>query len=154
RRVSLKVEQLERDRVDQFAVVREALGRVEQTTTRVGHEAASLASSLRVSSVRGAWGEVQLRRVLEGAGLLARCDFDEQAKGVTPAGRDVRPDVVVHLPGEKHLVVDAKAPMSHWLQAQAEEVDPDERLRFLEGHAAALRSHVAALAGKSYWSAF
>lgn len=154
RRVSRKVEQLERDRVDQFAVVREALGRVEQTTTRVGHEAASLASSLRVSSVRGAWGEVQLRRVLEVSGLMARCDFDEQAKGVTPSGRDVRPDVVVHLPGEKHLVVDAKAPMSHWLQAQAEDVDPDERRRLLEGHAAALRSHVATLAGKSYWSAF
>lgn len=154
RRVSRKVEELERDRVDQFASVREALGRVEQTTTRVGHEASSLASSLRVSSVRGAWGEVQLRRVLEVSGMLARSDFDEQAKGVTAAGRDVRPDVVVHLPGGKHLVVDAKAPMSHWLQAQAEDIDPGERERLLEGHAASLRAHVDALAGKAYWTAF
>ena len=154
RRVSRKVEELERDRVDQFASVREALGRVEQTTTRVGHEASSLASSLRVSSVRGAWGEVQLRRVLEVSGMLARSDFDEQAKGVTSAGRDVRPDVVVRLPGGKHLVVDAKAPMSHWLQAQAEDIDPGERERLLEGHAASLRAHVDTLAGKGYWTAF
>lgn len=154
RRVSRKVEQLERDRVDQFATVRDALGRVEQTTTRVGHEAASLASSLRISSVRGAWGEVQLRRVLEVSGLMARCDFEEQAKGVTPDGRDVRPDVVVHLPGEKHLVIDAKAPMSQWLQAQAEDIEPEERARLMEGHSAALRSHVATLAGKVYWTAF
>ena len=154
RRVSAKVEQLERDRIDQFASVRDALGRVEETSTRVGHEASSLASSLRVSSVRGAWGEVQLRRVLEVSGMLARCDFDEQAKGVTSADREVRPDVVVHLPGSKHLVVDAKAPMSHWLQAQAEDIDPSDRERLLEGHAAALRAHVDTLAGKAYWTAF
>lgn len=154
RRVSLQVEQLERDRMSQFASVRDALGRVEDTTTRVGREASSLASSLRVSSVRGAWGEVQLRRVLEVSGMLAHCDFEEQAKGATPGGREVRPDVVVHLPGEKHLVVDAKAPMSHWLQAQAEEIDPAEQDRLLEAHAASLRSHVASLSGKAYWSAF
>lgn len=154
RRVSRKVEELERDRVEQFASVRDALGRVEQTTTRVGHEASSLASSLRVSSVRGAWGEVQLRRVLEVSGMLARSDFDEQAKGVTAAGREVRPDVVVHLPGGKHLVIDAKAPMSHWLQAQARDLDPDEQAVLLRGHAASLRAHVDALAGKAYWSAF
>src|SRR5699024_10082615 len=154
RRVSQKVEDLERERIDQFATVREALGRVEHTTTRVGREASSLASSLRVSSVRGAWGEVQLRRVLEVSGMLARCDFEEQATGVTTDDRQVRPDVVVHLPGGKHLVIDAKAPMSHWLQAQADDVDADERARLLEGHAASVRSHVATLADKGYWTAF
>lgn len=153
-RVSRKVDELERDRVDQFASVREALGRVEQTTTRVGHEASSLASSLRISSVRGAWGEVQLRRVLEVSGMLARTDFEEQAQGVARDDRAVRPDVVVHLPGGKHLVIDAKAPMSHWLQAQADDIDPGERDRLLEGHAAALRAHVDTLAGKAYWTAF
>ncbi len=154
RRVSSKVEQLERDRVSQFASVRDALGRVEDSTQRVGREASSLASSLRVSSVRGAWGEVQLRRVLEVSGMLARSDFDEQARGATSAGREVRPDVVVHLPGGKHLVVDAKAPMSHWLQAQAEDIDPGEHDRLLEAHAASLRAHVSTLASKAYWSAF
>lgn len=154
RRVSAKVEQLERDRVSQYASVRDALGRVEDSTTRVGREASSLASSLRISSVRGAWGEVQLRRVLEVSGMLARCDFDEQARGEASTGRDVRPDVVVHLPGGKHLVIDAKAPMSHWLQAQAEEIDPSEHDRLLEAHAASLRSHATTLAGKAYWTAF
>ncbi|WP_068400788.1 DNA recombination protein RmuC [Kribbia dieselivorans] len=154
RRVSVTVEQLERDRVAQFASVSDALVRVEDTASRVGREASSLASSLRVSSVRGAWGEVQLRRVLEVSGMLARCDFDVQARGANAAERAVRPDVVVHLPGGKHLVIDAKAPMSYWLQAQAEDIDPAEHDRLLEAHAASLRSHVETLAGKAYWTAF
>ncbi len=154
RRVTKKVEELERERIDQFATVRDALGRVEKSTTQVGREASSLASSLRVSSVRGAWGEVQLRRVLEISGMLARCDFDEQAHGVTSDEHRVRPDVVVRLPGEKHLVIDAKAPMSDWLGAQAEDIDPDEHDRLMRGHAAALRAHITTLADKAYWSAF
>ena len=154
RRVATQVETLERDRVDQFATVREVLGRVETSTRRVSDEASSLASSLRVSSVRGAWGETQLRRVLEVSGMLARCDFDEQARGTTPDGSAVRPDVVVRLPGGKHLVVDAKAPMSDWLAAQGEGVDPAEHERLLRRHVAALRGHVRVLSGKQYWSAF
>lgn len=154
RRVAAQVETLERDRVDQFATVREVLGRVETSTQRVSDEASSLASSLRVSSVRGAWGETQLRRVLEVSGMLARCDFEEQARGTTPDGASVRPDVVVHLPGGKHLVVDAKAPMSDWLAAQGEGVDPAEHERLLRRHVAALRAHVRVLASKQYWSAF
>lgn len=154
RRVSVTVEQLERDRVAQFASVSDALVRVEDTASRVGREASSLASSLRVSSVRGAWGEVQLRRVLEVSGMLSRCDFDEQARGSNAVQREVRPDVVVHLPGGKHLVIDAKAPMSYWLQAQSEDIDPAEHDRLIEAHAASLRSHIETLAGKAYWTAF
>ena len=154
RRVESQVQTLERDRVDQFATVRDALGRVEESTSVVGREAASLASSLRVSSVRGAWGEVQLRRVLEVAGLMARCDFDDQVSAVTREGVSVRPDVVVALPGAKVLVIDAKAPMSDWLAAQAEGLDPAERSVLLERHASALRRHVQTLESKEYWTAF
>lgn len=154
RRVESQVQTLERDRVDQFATVRDALGRVEESTSVVGREAASLASSLRVSSVRGAWGEVQLRRVLEVAGLMARCDFDDQVSAVTREGVSVRPDVVVALPGAKVLVIDAKAPMSDWLAAQAEGLDPAERSVLLERHASALRRHIQTLESKEYWTAF
>lgn len=154
RRVAAQVDTLERDRVDQFSAVREALTRVESSTRRVSDEAGSLASSLRVSSVRGTWGETQLRRVLESAGMLARCDFEEQARGTTAEGEGVRPDVVVHLPGGKHLVIDAKAPMSDWLQAQAEGVSAEEHQRLLGRHSTALRGHVRTLAAKEYWSAF
>lgn len=153
-RVEAQVQTLERDRVDQFATVRDALGRVEETTAAVGQEAASLASSLRVSSVRGAWGEVQLRRVLEVTGLMARCDFDDQVSAVTREGVSVRPDVVVTLPGEKVLVIDAKAPMSDWLAAQAQDLDPVEQSAALDRHAAALRRHVQTLESKEYWTAF
>ena len=104
--------------------------------------------------MRGAWGEVQLRRVLEASGMLPRCDFDEQVTAVSAHGRGVRPDVVVRLPGGKVLVVDAKAPMIAFLDAQAEDLPDDERAALLAEHAAGLGRHVSALAAKEYWSAF
>ena len=96
--------------------------RVEGETQHLGRQTASLAGSLRSSTVRGAWGEVQLRRVLEASGMLPRCDFDEQVTAVSAHDRGVRPDVVVRLPGGKVLVIDAKAPMNAFLDAQAEDL--------------------------------
>ncbi|WP_101394832.1 DNA recombination protein RmuC [Phycicoccus duodecadis] len=153
-RVEQHVGVLERDRVEQFGSLRSLLGRVEAETQGLGRATASLAGSLRSSSVRGAWGEVQLRRVLEASGMLARCDFDEQVGAVSTHERAVRPDVVVRLPGAKVLVVDAKAPMTHFLDAQADGLGDDERAALLRRHADALEGHVTALAAKEYWSAF
>ncbi|MBM6400036.1 DNA recombination protein RmuC [Phycicoccus sonneratiae] len=153
-RVEQHVGVLERDRVEQFGSLRSLLGRVEAETQGLGRATSSLAGSLRSSSVRGAWGEVQLRRVLEASGMLARCDFDEQVSGVSAHERRVRPDVVVRLPGGKSLVVDAKAPMTHFLDAQADDLPDDERAALLRRHADGLASHVTALSGKEYWSAF
>lgn len=154
RRVTAQVETLERDRVHQFAGVRDALVRLEESTATVGRETQSLAGSLRVSSVRGRWGETQLRRVLEVSGMLPRCDFEEQARGTSAAGEGVQPDVLVRLPGDKQLVIDAKAPMSEWLSAQGEDVTDEQRSAALRRHAADLRRHVKALAAKEYWTAF
>ncbi len=153
-RVESHVGTLERDRVDQFATLRSVVGRVEEETARLGRETRSLAGSLNSSSVRGAWGEVQLRRVLEHAGLLARCDFDEQVRAVSGHEAQVRPDVVVALPGGKVLVVDAKAPMTAFLRAQADALEDTERDRLLREHASALGGHVRSLAAKEYWTAF
>ena len=153
-RVERQVAVLERDRVDQFSAVRSALLRVEDETSALGRHTASLAGSLNASSVRGAWGEVQLRRVLEHAGMLSRCDFEEQVAATSQHGRAVRPDVVVRLPGGRVLVVDAKAPMTAFLQAQGEDVEASERSALLADHARALTGHVDALAAKDYWSAF
>ena len=153
-RVERQVGTLERDRVEQFGSLRTLLSRVESETEALGSATRSLAGSMRSSTVRGAWGEVQLRRVLESAGMLPRCDFDEQVAAVSHHDRSVRPDVVVRLPGGKMLVVDAKAPMTAFLDAQAESLAEDERARLLGEHAGALRRHVAALAAKDYWSAF
>lgn len=152
-RVERQVGTLERERTEQFAALGERLGTVTQSTDALRSQTAALAGSLSASSARGLWGEMQLRRILEHAGLLSRCDFEEQVRGVNDIGASVRPDVVVHLPGEKSLVVDAKVPLSAYLAAQADGLDPDERTRLLREHAAALRGHVDALAAKRYWSA-
>jgi DNA recombination protein RmuC len=153
-RVERQVGALERDRVEQFGELGERLTAVNRSTESLRSETASLASALSASSVRGAWGEVQLRRVLELSGLLPRCDFDEQVTTTTRHGATVRPDAVVNLPGGRHVVIDSKAPMSHFLQAQAESVGAQERTELLGAHATSLRRHVDALAGKAYWSAF
>lgn len=153
-RVERQVGTLERDRVEQFGSLRTLLARVESETHQLGAQTRSLAGSLRSSSVRGAWGEVQLRRVLESTGMLSRCDFDEQVSAVSQHDRGVRPDVVVRLPGAKVLVIDAKTPMTAFLAAQAEDLADDERTRLFAEHAAMMRRHVAALAAKDYWTAF
>jgi DNA recombination protein RmuC len=128
--------------------------RVEAETQAVGHATTSLAGSLRSSTTRGSWGEVQLRRVLELSGMLPRTDFDEQVTAVSTHGLGIRPDALVRLPGDKVLVLDAKAPMTHFLDAQAEDLDEDERRSLLAGHADSLAAHVSRLAAKDYWSAF
>lgn len=153
-RVERQVGVLERDRTSQFADLSATIREVHAATGDLGRATQSLAGSLQSANVRGAWGEVQLRRVLEDAGMLARCDFDTQVSAVSRHGDGVRPDAVVRLPGDKVLVIDAKAPMRAFLQAQAEDIDPRERGRLLGEHARSLTAHVRALSGKEYWTAF
>ncbi|MGI8947423.1 MAG: DNA recombination protein RmuC [Ornithinimicrobium sp.] len=153
-RVERQVGTLERDRVEQFGQLGAALSEVAQRTSALGQQTATLAGALNSSGVRGTWGEAQLRRVLEHAGMLARCDFEEQVSAVSRHDARVRPDVVVRLPGDKCLVIDAKSPLDAFLRAQGEGVPPTERTAYLQAHATALRGHVDALAGKAYWSAF
>ena len=153
-RVEQQVGVLERDRTHQFAALEQTMAQVQASTSALGRQTQSLAGSLNASTVRGAWGEVQLRRVLEHAGMLARCDFDEQVCRVSRHQKQVRPDVVVRLPGSKFLVVDAKAPMVAFLKAQAEDLSAHERAHLLREHANHLKGHVRSLADKDYWSAF
>lgn len=153
-RVERQVGTLERDRVEQYSQVSTQLADVTTSTLALRSQTASLVGSLNASTIRGNWGEVQLRRVLEHAGMISRCDFEEQVSAVSSHGRAVRPDVVVRLPGEKCLVVDAKAPMTAFLKAQADGIASAERSRLLAAHATSLRGHVDSLATKAYWSAF
>ena len=151
-RVERQVGQLERDRVDQFSRIDEQLGAVVTSGEALRQQTASLAGALRSSNVRGTWGEAQLRRVVEAAGLLARVDFTEQPSAVGPLGTTLRPDLVVRLPGGKNLVVDAKAPLTAFLDSAAAESPARERL--LAAHGKALRGHVDVLAAREYWTAF
>lgn len=153
-RVEQQVQTLERDRLEQFGLVGERLAEVAGSAADLRSQTATLSGALNSSGVRGTWGEQQLRRILEHAGMLARCDFDEQVSSVSTHGARIRPDVVVWLPGERSLVIDSKAPMTSFLQAQAPDLTPEERQALLREHAAAVRRHVGALADKAYWSAF
>lgn len=153
-RVERQVGVLERDRTSQFADLKATMRQVSETTGDLGRATQTLAGSLQSSNVRGAWGEVQLRRVLEDAGMLARCDFDTQVTVSHPDGGSLRPDAVVQLPGGKMLVIDAKAPMSAFLKAQSEDLDPEQRSLLLSEHSRSLADHVKALSAKEYWAAF
>ncbi len=153
-RVERQVGLLERDRVEQYGSLAERLSEVGAQTGALRAQTAALTGALNSSTVRGAWGEAQLRRVCEHAGMLPRCDFEEQVTAVTSHGKAVRPDLVVHLPGQRCLVVDAKAPLAAFLAAQADGIGGEERTALMGEHARALRGHVDELAGKRYWSAF
>lgn len=154
RRVEEQVHTLERDRVAQFARLDTQLTAVQAGGEALRQQTAALAGALRAPTSRGTWGEVQLRRVVEHAGMLARVDFTAQATGTTPDGTGVRPDLVVHLPGRKHVVVDAKAPLAAFLEASEAAEDPARQEAAARAHARALRGHVDTLAAKEYWTAF
>jgi DNA recombination protein RmuC len=136
---------------------RESRGRLEaqlrnlaETGERLRTETGALVTALRKPNARGQWGQMQLRNVVELAGMVRYCDFAEQS----PLAGDettLRPDLVVNLPGGKHVVVDAKAPLQGVLDAY-EARDDDERQRHLRDHARLLRRHVKALADKAYWA--
>jgi DNA recombination protein RmuC len=115
-------------------------------------ETRNLVTALRSPQTRGRWGEVQLRRVVEMAGMLPHCDFDEQVSTNADDGR-LRPDMIVHVPGGGEIVVDAKVPLEAFLQL----IDADDdrnRALFQASHARQLRSHVDQLAKKEYWRQF
>lgn len=152
-RVERQVATLERDRVEQYARLGHQLQSVAASGEALREQTAALAGALRSSNSRGMWGETQLRRVVEHAGMLARVDFSEQPSRTSPDGRTARPDLVVHLPGGKQLVVDAKAPMTAFLDASAA-TDAGSRSRLLSAHAKALRAHVDVLAARAYWQTF
>ncbi|MGZ4442048.1 MAG: DNA recombination protein RmuC [Nocardioidaceae bacterium] len=140
---------LEQQRVSWQSQLRQQVDEVRHSTDSLRRETSSLATALRKPQVRGRWGELHLRRAVELAGLVDRCDFTEQ---LTVRGDDglLRPDLVVHLAGGKQVVVDAKVPLDAFLDATAADSD-EERDHHLARHARQLRAHVDVLAGKSYW---
>jgi DNA recombination protein RmuC len=144
---------LEQSRLTAIAGIREQLRNVAEGQERLQKETGSLVTALRAPHVRGRWGEVQLRRVVELAGMVAHCDFVEQAAERDAEGRLLRPDLVVKLPGGKSLVVDSKAPLEAYLDA-AEAEDDEARRAHLARHARLVREHMTRLGQKRYWQQF
>ena len=144
-RVNTQVQQLESERAQSY-------GKIAQQLTDLSHRTATLATALRSPHVRGRWGEIQLKRVVELAGMLPYCDFSEQVTAASDEGR-LRPDLIVRLPGGKHVIVDAKVPLAAYLEA-CEATDDDVRARHLADHARQLREHLKKLSAKQYWQQF
>jgi DNA recombination protein RmuC len=144
-----KLQSIEKERHGHYSSLTQQLRQVSADHAKLSGETASLVRALRSAPSRGRWGELQLRRVVELAGMLAHCDFVEQE--AVGAERRLRPDLVVRLPGGKSVVVDAKAPLEAYLDAH-ETADEAAREGRLKDHARQVRAHVSALSTKAYWS--
>jgi DNA recombination protein RmuC len=145
-----KLLEIEKERHGHYARLTEQLKAVGAAHEKLHTETANLVKALRTPSVRGRWGEIQLKRVVEMAGMVEHCDFTEQESVVTETGR-LRPDLVVRLPGGKQVVVDAKTPLEAYLEA-IEAPDDATRASRLKQHARQVRDHMASLGSKAYWS--
>ena len=154
-----KVAQIEEGRKQELGALSEQLRGLGEQQARLDKETSTLSAALRNNKVRGAWGEAQLRNIVESAGLLEHVDFDTQVVVTDSDGHIQRPDMVVHLPGGKSIPIDAKVPYADYQRAceipeTASAEDLARRNELLKAHAKALRDHVKTLGDKAYWQAF
>jgi DNA recombination protein RmuC len=150
-RLDERVRDLAHQGVSWQSQLRQQVDDMRHSTDLLRRETGALSTALRKPQVRGRWGELHLRRSVELAGLVARCDFSEQSRFDGADGTQI-PDVVVHLAGGRSIVVDAKVPLDAFLDATGTD-DPEEYAAHLRRHARQLRSHADTLAGKAYWKA-
>lgn len=150
--VDVKLGELEKNRVGAYEALRQQVDDMILTQKSLKDETNHLVSALKTPSVRGRWGEMQLRRVVELAGMVEHCDFEEQVE-ISDNERTIRPDMIIYLPGDHQIIVDAKAPLDAYLEA-LETNDEKMKKNLLKEHARQIRNHVSALANKKYWAQF
>jgi len=147
-----QVQEMEKARREAYGGLREQVQSLLVSQQKLQAETGNLVKALRTPQVRGRWGEITLKRVAELSGMVEHCDFYEQEDKVTPEGR-LRPDMIVRLPGEKQIVVDAKVPLMAYLEAMECE-DETMRKTHLKDHARQVQTHIMKLANKAYWDQF
>lgn len=152
-KVDEKIQSLEKARIGAYEGLHAQIQNLHSTQQSLQSETANLVKALRAPQVRGRWGELQLRRTVEMAGMLAYCDFAEQEGVSTADGAQQRPDMIIRLPNGREIIVDAKAPLAGYLDS-LEEQDPERQKAQLERHARQLREHLRKLGEKRYWQQF
>ena len=152
-KVDVKIQNLEKIREGAYAGLTEKINNLLTSEDKLQKETANLVSALRKPSVRGSWGEIQLRQAVEFAGMVKHCDFLEQESTTDGEGRFQRPDMIVRLPNGRKIIVDAKTPMEAYLQS-LESKSEEDRLHHLKSHARQIRDKVKDLSMKKYWEQF
>ena len=148
-----RVEKIEERRTQTDASLKQQLQQLAESQIQLSKTTGSLVQALRAPQVRGQWGEMQLRRTVEMAGMINYCDFEEQASVETGDGQRQRPDMIIRLPNERVVVVDSKVPLAAYLDALQSE-DPDHQKERMVAHARHIRDHIKGLSAKSYWTQF
>jgi DNA recombination protein RmuC len=151
-KVDEKIAALEKARESAYGEIRQQFTQMAEVQNQLRDETTNLVKALRQPHVRGRWGEIQLRRVVEMAGMMLHCDFVEQQSAEGDDGR-LRPDLIVKLPGNRQIVVDSKAPISAYMEAHEATTDELRKVKILL-HAQLMRRHLESLAKKSYWEQF
>ncbi|WP_269523962.1 DNA recombination protein RmuC [Coraliomargarita parva] len=148
-----RVNQIEERRTQTDATLKQQLQQLAESQTQLSKTTGSLVQALRAPQVRGQWGEMQLRRTVEMAGMVNYCDFVEQASHETAEGQRQRPDMLIRLPNERQVVVDSKVPLAAYLDALEAE-DPEVQTNRMQAHARHIRDHIKGLSQKAYWNQF